>query len=106
MENETAEKAVKKHFDSANKTKIYYQAHKKNTKKNVRLLQKSFRNKNMSDGNGKWKIEYMKNYYCNRKKCCIAYLIVLTICKMFALVGKFLSSGIFEIRKIQKDSEF
>ena len=48
----------------------------------------------------------MKNYYCKRKKCCIAYLIVLTICKMFALVGKFLSSGIFEIRKIQKDSEF
>ena len=53
MENETAEKAVKNHFDSANKTKIYYQAHKKNTKKIVRLLQKSFRNKNMSDGNGK-----------------------------------------------------
>ena len=33
MENETAEKAVKKHFDSANKTKIYYQAHKKIQKK-------------------------------------------------------------------------
>ena len=29
MENETAEKALKNHFDSANKTKIYYKAHKK-----------------------------------------------------------------------------
>ena len=83
MENETAEKAVKNHFDSANKTKNLLPSPQKKYKKNVRLLQKSFRNKNMSDGNGKWKKEYMKNYYCKRKKCCIAYLIVLTICKMF-----------------------
>ena len=33
MENKTAEKVVKNHFDSANKTKICYQAHKKIQKK-------------------------------------------------------------------------
>ena len=37
----------------------------------------------------------MKNYYCKRKNRRIAYLIVLTICKVFALVTKFLSSDNF-----------